>query len=98
MGDPQSFRNMAKKKERGGGLTKFVDGVNMSLPPAAQKAARELMAEAQTLGPKSMRDPKRTANTWVQALKQWNTKQRTGMWCIPKRGSAAHAEVRAMMK
>lgn len=43
--------------------------------------------------------PKRTANTWVQALKQWNAAQGpNGMWCIPKKGTAAFAEVRALQK
>ena len=32
---------------------------------------------------------------WVDALKIWN--QGKGTWCIPKKGTAAHAEVLAIM-
>jgi len=34
-------------------------------------------------------------STWTEALKKWNANKPT--WCIPRRGTADHAEVRALM-
>lgn len=36
------------------------------------------------------------ANFWIQALKEWNTGKKE-MYCIPKKGSNAYNEVRAIM-
>ncbi len=35
------------------------------------------------------------ASVWIQALRKWN--QGKPSWCIPRRGSADHAAVRAEM-
>ena len=34
--------------------------------------------------------------TWMQALREHNRGK--GQWCMPRRGSAEHAHVRAMMR
>ena len=34
--------------------------------------------------------------TWIQALKKWNAES-SGTWCVPKKGSDAHAKVKALM-
>ena len=36
------------------------------------------------------------AMTWMQALREHNRGK--GQWCMPRRGSAEHAHVRAMMR
>ena len=36
------------------------------------------------------------AMTWMKALREHNRGK--GQWCIPRRGSAEHAHVRAMMR
>lgn len=33
---------------------------------------------------------------WMQALKQWNS-AKGGSWCVPRKGTAEHAEVKAIM-
>lgn len=35
--------------------------------------------------------------SWIQALKLWNEQKNEGKWCVPRKGSAAHAEVIALM-
>ena len=35
-------------------------------------------------------------NSWVQALKQWNSKNNPHMYCIPKKGTSEHATVTVM--
>jgi hypothetical protein len=32
---------------------------------------------------------------WIDALKEWNGK--SGTWCIPRKGSPQHKEIRAIM-
>ena len=34
--------------------------------------------------------------TWIQALKKWNT-ENSGTWCVPRKGSNEHAQVKALM-
>ena len=84
----------------------FQDGVDKRLPEADQKAAKKIMAEARKKGAKSMQNfpkittqPKirRPANDWVTALKRWNERQNSGSWCIPRKGTISHAEVRSLM-
>jgi hypothetical protein len=84
----------------------FQDGVDKRQSEADQKAAKKLMAEARKKGPKSLQNlpkittqpkTKRPANDWVSALKAWNERQNSGSWCIPRKGTIAHAEVRDLM-
>ena len=35
--------------------------------------------------------------TWLNALKEWNSKQ-NGKWTIPKKGTKGYTEVKALMK
>lgn len=35
-------------------------------------------------------------STWIEALKEWNTK-RGGVWCVPKKGSPEYEQVREIM-
>ena len=34
--------------------------------------------------------------TWIQALKKWNA-ENSGTWCVPRKGSNEHAQVKALM-
>lgn len=34
---------------------------------------------------------------WIDALKAWNQKNPDGHWCVPRKGTKDHAEVKAMM-
>jgi len=34
---------------------------------------------------------------WIEALKEWNAKHNPGKWCVAKKGTKEHAEVRAIM-
>jgi len=34
--------------------------------------------------------------TWMQALKKWNSES-SGTWCVPRKGSNEHAQVKALM-
>ena len=36
-------------------------------------------------------------NSWITALKQWNSKQPSGNWCVPKKGTKDYEEVRKYM-
>ena len=64
---------------------------------AGDQSALRALVRKQTKKPKPK--TKRTANSWVQALKMWNEAQGpNGMWCIPKKGTAAFAEVKALQK
>jgi hypothetical protein len=36
-------------------------------------------------------------NSWITALKQWNSKQPSGNWCVPKKGTKDYEEVRKFM-
>ena len=38
------------------------------------------------------------SNTWIQALKQWNTINSPQTWCIPRSGTVDHETVRALQK
>ena len=35
--------------------------------------------------------------SWIEALRQWNTTNSDGKWCIPRKGSTAYQEVRNLM-
>ena len=34
---------------------------------------------------------------WIEALRLWNTEHNAGKWCVPRKGSAEHAQVMALM-
>jgi hypothetical protein len=35
---------------------------------------------------------------WIEALKKWNSQDnKSGNWCVPKKGSADHAKVKSYM-
>ena len=34
---------------------------------------------------------------WMEAVKMWNEKHHPGKWCMPRKGSPEHAEVKAIM-
>ena len=91
-GVPQTAKPARKPRQKKPANThiRFVDGVAQSQSkPAKAKTVRK---------PKASGPPKE-ANNWVQALKMWNEAQGPkGMWCIPKKGTAAYDEVKAMQK
>ena len=66
---------------------------------AGDQSALRALVRKQTKKGDATPKTKRTANSWVQALKMWNEAQGpNGMWCIPKKGTAAFAEVKALQK
>jgi hypothetical protein len=36
-------------------------------------------------------------NSWISALKKWNSQQGSGHWCVPKKGTKDYEEVRKFM-
>ena len=34
---------------------------------------------------------------WIEALRLWNAEHNKGKWCVPRRGTPEHAEVRKLM-
>lgn len=36
-------------------------------------------------------------NSWISALKKWNSQQPSGNWCVPKKGTKDYEEVRKFM-
>lgn len=36
-------------------------------------------------------------NSWISALKKWNSQQPSGHWCVPKKGTKDYEEVRKFM-
>ena len=34
---------------------------------------------------------------WIEALRKWNAEHNPSKWCVPRKGTAEHAEVKAMM-
>ena len=103
-------RRLVKNKDLTQNALKRVEAEAKQRGSAKEKALKDLVDAARErtednrplvrAGKSTMRDrpKKRAANTWVQALKGWNAKKGGGTWCIPKKGSAEHAQVRAMMK
>ena len=74
-------------------LRTYVKGINPKTP-VSKLNQNELIEMAQ--GKKDVPvKPKREGNTWVKALKQYNSGKDT--YTIPKKGSAAYDEVKAIM-
>jgi len=36
-------------------------------------------------------------NSWITALKKYNENKGGGSWCVPRKGSPQHAEVKKLM-